>query len=352
MANYRFSSDLIADALFRAGEPTNGTSQFHDRAVVYLNRAYQAVWLGGSEIESDINETWWWLQREGTLVLPPAVRGGATVTEGASIVGFTSFSEDGGGDLTESAVSGEGVAGLAVSGCSSNCESAATTPSLVGWHIRFAGRPTVYEIIAHEDGAPSATLDQAYLEGSASLAFLAFKLDFDLAADLLDGRVLSPMRAHRKHAHGDNIDGVPYGTLWRNTPLPNTPAGVPSEYAQLTERDVRFNAFTGSTDTPLRVSYLYFFQPADLTDSPTEEPVVPFPYRRVLSDIVTYWLHLDKNDDRADAAILAAKALLRAMQREHRKRLVVAGRLGHIYPRSRGRSTGGVLRTESGSIIG
>lgn len=317
MANYRFSADLLNDVLFRAGEPS-GSADFRARALTHLNRAYQAVWTGGAEVDPSVNEEWWWLQREAALILPAAIEGSASVTKGSASITF----------------------------------SAAPASLLQGWHIRFSGRSTVYKVETHAGGT-SATLDEAYVEDTASnINFTAFKLEMDLAADILDGKVLSPMQAHRNHPHGSEITGVPISALQRNWPLHQVSAGVPSEYAQVSETRVRFNRYVGAGEKSLRVDYWYFFKPADLTDSTTEEPALPFAYRRLLADIATYWLMLDKQDDRADAAMLAAKALLKSMQREHRHRLVTTGRLGHIYPRSARRSERGLLRTESGSIIG
>ena len=81
MANYTFSSDLVNDILFRAGEPIDGTSDFDSVALQYLNRAYQSVWSGGSEILPQINEQWWWLRKDdqGVLTLNPVIDTGTVL---------------------------------------------------------------------------------------------------------------------------------------------------------------------------------------------------------------------------------------------------------------------------------
>src|SRR5262245_27605140 len=77
VANYRFSSDLLADVLFRAGEfdPDGvSVSGWQAQALVYLNRAYQSLWMGGSEFtQGEVNEDWWWLRAPypGVLILRP-----------------------------------------------------------------------------------------------------------------------------------------------------------------------------------------------------------------------------------------------------------------------------------------
>ena len=61
MSNLQFSADILDDMLFRAGEPTDGTSEYESKALESLNRAYQALWMGGAELDTTINEDWWWL---------------------------------------------------------------------------------------------------------------------------------------------------------------------------------------------------------------------------------------------------------------------------------------------------
>ncbi len=323
MANYRYTKDLVDDVLFRGGEAVDGTSDFHAKALEYVNRAYQAVWMGGSEIDPTINEEWWWLRNSGSLFMAPAVKGSVTVAQGSSAITFGS----------------------------------APMSSLTGWHFKKAdGRNTVYKILAHTGGSPSATLDANYLEASGTVTGIAFKTDMDLggaiggAANLL--KVVSPMYSHRAHERGHEVDGIDLAAMTRTYPVAEIEAGVPTKFAHLSESEVRFNRYRADTDTDLRVDFWYLRRPADLTYSTSEEPLLPMSYRRLLADIAAYWLFMDKNDDRADAAILAAKALLKAMQKEHRYRIVRQGNLGQIYPRAPSGVRGGVRRTESGSIIG
>ena len=61
------------DALFRAGEKTDGTSDLDAQSLIYLNRAYRALYMGGNEFDPSINEIWWWLKREDNIILDSVI---------------------------------------------------------------------------------------------------------------------------------------------------------------------------------------------------------------------------------------------------------------------------------------
>jgi hypothetical protein len=79
-------------------------------------------------------------------------------------------------------------------------------------------------------------------------------------------------------------------------------------------------------------------------------------WRHVLADMALVQVLLDKNDDRANAAALAARTTLAAMLKENRRRNVKVDFLaGHISPRGVVGTPGArpyPIRTESGLIIG
>src|ERR1051326_3104120 len=111
MANYTTSADLIDSMLDDAGELTDGTSDFESMALRHLNRAYQAICMGGQEIDPGINEDWVWLRKDppGVLTLKPAITDGTvsvtnnntavtfSVAPSASVAGYF-LQTDGGGD--------------------------------------------------------------------------------------------------------------------------------------------------------------------------------------------------------------------------------------------------------------
>jgi hypothetical protein len=323
MSAYANACDLKVDILWRAGEPTDGTSDYDITSLVYLNRAYQTLCLGGAELAPEVQEDWWWLRKSppGVLILQPAYATGTiTVTNNNTAVTF----------------------------------SAAPSFTAQGWFLRIAeGNGDIFRVSAHIAGATVATLDSVYTGASASVAFTLFKLEYDIASDVL--RLISPMRAYRAERRYE-ILGVDLMALDYDYPLAAVDPGIPDRFAAVDENTVRFNRYGGTTSTEyIRAEYDYLYMPPELESLTTSIPVVPLHWRHVLSDWGTFWLMMDKNDNRADAVGLAAKNGLKAMATENRHKLGAQGRgaVGNILPRQdeMARSRG-PLRTSSGLIIG
>ncbi len=321
MANYQYSGDLVDDILWRAGEPTDGTSDFNAVALTYLNRAYQAVWMGGSEIDPSLQEEWWWLRKDppGVLTLEPRITTG-TVNVQNNNTGITF--------------------------------SSAPASDLDNWFFQVDDHADVFRISAHTAGAAAATLDAVYTgDTNATASYKVFKLEYAIASDVL--RLLSPMRIYQDSKR--EVDGVPLTELERRYPLYNVQSGVPELFAPITESKVRFNRYGGTSSTDfMRTEYDYLYRPADLTDSGSQEPVVPRQFRKTLADAGVFFLFMDKNDNRASAAADLARAGLRAMKRENQHRWASMSRAyGKIMPRQQDLDEYRFpLRTESGLLIG
>jgi hypothetical protein len=322
MSNYTSSADLLDDILFRCGEPTDGTSDFNDAAIRYLNRAYQALWMGATELDPTIpNTLWWWLRAAspGTLTLKPIIETGTvTVTNNSTGITFTD----------------------------------APAASVAGYHFQVDDHQDIFRISAHTAASASATLDSVYTgTGAAGKGYRLMKLEYTLATDLLS--LIAPLRAYQDGRY--EIGGMTARELDDRWPLPQVTTGVPKAFAMLAEQTIRFSHAGGAdgSEDLIRVDYDYFAAPADLADNSTE-PLVPRQYRRILSDFATGWLLTDKNDDRAQGAFSAARAGLQAMFRENRLRLSTMSReFGRIYTRAdRHGKSARVLRTESGHILG
>lgn len=310
MANYQFSSDLINDVLFRAGESTDGTSDFEAAALQYINRAYQAIWSGGAEIAPEVNEPWWWLFKEANFLTDASIATGTvSVTLGSASITF----------------------------------SVAPAASVVGFWFKVTGHNELYKIAMHTGGAVGATLDSVYLGATnAAASYILFKTDYTLTTDVL--RLVTPMRLGQTNAAGTaytrpgrnyQILGVSNRELDEIAPLALAAAGVPKLFAQIGEAAVRVDLYSG---TRVRVDYAYMQRPAVLTDSGAEEPVVPLQYRRLIADVATMFLFTDKSDNRVQAVALLARAGLLAMAQENRIRLQVYG------PRSRELSPKPILK--------
>jgi len=344
LANYTTAADLLDDILWRAGELTTAgdrTSDMATQALTYLNRVYQALCLGGGELLPDMYEDWWWLWKTppGVLTLVPAfTTGTVSVTNNSTSGSFSAAPVDGGSNQI----------------------------SVEDWFIRvkgnLPGNGDVFRISSHTLGDTAFTLDSVFTGATSTAAgFDCFKLEYALpASDIL--RLISPLRQYRTKDPQYDIELIDAMAMDASYPLASVEGGAPTRAAIVNidssnTHTLRFNRYGGTETTDyMRVEYDYLYAPSALTDSALSIPAVPHFYRRVLSDWAVYFLLTDKNDDRAVAAGQAAKAGLRAMQLENKKRLGTAGRfrMGHLAPRAdlEAHDWSGPLRTSSGLIIG
>ena len=316
MSNYKFSSDLIDEILDRAGELTDGTSDFEASALKFLNRAYRGLWSGGAELDPNLHEVWWWLRSttEGTITLLPEQSGSATVTNNNVAVTL----------------------------------SAVLTPSIASYRIRFQNNADMFLVSSHTAGTDAVTLDSVYTGENGSVSWTAWKTDYALATDLL--YLVGPLRISREGI--DEIQLISETDFQRLYPFHTLDWGVPNKFCFVGQRTVRFNAGGGQDSTDLiRVDYSYVDEPADLTDSGAEEPLVPLQYRHVLADWGTSMLLADKDDDRAAYFLQAAQRGVAAMSKEQRRRYARSGRdFARIMPR-RPPVLRNELRTASGLIV-
>lgn len=325
MAHYEFSADVLDDILFRAGELVDGSSDFEAAALRYLNRAYQAIWNGGTELSPDINEVWWWLRAStpGVLtLLPKADNGTVAVTHRSTALLFS--------EIPETTVD----------------------DNAVGWFFKVDDHADVFRITSHVTAAVTASLDSTYTgPGNTAVSYKLFKLVYPLATDVL--HLLSPIRAYRSGHH--RVYGMSQKQMDEEWPIASASGGVPRNFAPTGEREVRFSHYGGTDEDDLiRLDYEYLRKPSDLTNSASEEPLVPFSYRYILADAALGLLFEDKNDNRAEGVTARAVAGLRAMAVENRNRWAqMAENYGAVRPRQAELpSHDEVLRTESGFIIG
>lgn len=336
MANYTFTADLVDDVLFRAGEPTDSSSDYLAAVVRYLNRAYQALWRGGGELSPEVSEEWWWLQKygNGTLTLLPVEDDGTVnVTNGSATISF-------------SAIPTRTIAGVV------------TNVSLQNWHFRTDAHADVFRISTHSSGNTGAALDSVYTgPTNTTAAYHAFKLDYTLASDVLE--INGPMRGFRGGLIGSNkIELVSPEVLFEKWPLEQIQPGTPQNYAKIALDDtplqvVRFSHYGGQTDDELiRIDYDYTYKPVDLGNSASTELALPREYRKMLCDWALAFLLKDKEDDRYDSVVQLAQAGLRQMVFENRRRQVRQGTQGRIFSRAGNRANArGPLRTSSGLLI-
>ena len=320
MANFTTSADLLDDILDRAGELTDGTSDFNAAAIRHLNSAYQGILGGGSELDPTIHENWWWMRTDdqGVLTLNPVISAGTiNVTNNSTSVTFSS----------------------------------GPTPSVAGRHFKVDDHADVFIISAHSGGATSATLESVYTGGTnTAVSYRVMQLDYDLNSSLI--ALTQQMTSYQDGRQG--IPGITLAELDRKWPKESLSSGVPRNFAMIGDQKVRFSHYGGTSSTDLiKVDYEYSAEPADLADD-SNEPIVPRIHRRILSNWALSLLLEEKGDNRAGSAGVLAQRGLQAMKLENRKRLSdMSEGFGKIYPRlEQLQRFKGPLRTESGLIIG
>jgi len=329
MANLQFSADLVNDILFRAGEKTDGTSDYEAQALIYLNRAYRTVYHGGMEFSPEFNEQWVWASDRGQ--------------------GLNSFIEASISAGTVTVTRGSTAATLTVAP-----QQQATNVSVSLYRFKIEGEPDIYEIASHTSGSTSLTLQSPYTGttgGGKSYRLMRHRYDIPSDTEGDKFRALSPIYFYQDGGRECNL--VAHEEILKFWASGDTLSGVPQRFSVSSEEDeLNFDRYGSDTANEQMTWAAVVMKEIDvLTDSGTQQPRVPLPWRHVLSDLGLYYLYVDKDDSRAQILSEKVKATLTAMKTENRARIGWAGReLGKIYPR--GRKSVERLRTSSGKLIG
>lgn len=301
MSNLKFSSEILDDILTRAGELTDGSSDFEVQGLIYLNRAAKALYRGGGEIDKNIHEDWLWQKKTATLVMEPKIAAGTvTATKNSNSITFSS----------------------------------PPAASVAGWFFKVDVHSDWFQVLAHTGGAATATLDSVYTGADVTgAAFKLIKLEYDLASDFL--RPYSPFNMSvlpQQFPYQDyQVNGIESSELKSTYPLTLVAEGAPSAFALVGQKKVRFSGYPLDL---LRVEYDYLYLPADLTNSGTEEPIVPYEDRHILADIALLFLLDEMENSRAAGVGQLAVSGLNAMAMANRKRMLQIGRgFAKIYPR-------------------
>lgn len=302
MSNLTTNADIKDDALFRAGELTDGTSDLDAQALVYLNRAYRELYMGGQSFTPDINEIWWWMKAEANLIL-----------EGNITTGTVSVTNN------------------------SNQATFSSTPSptidsdVTGWHLMLDDYPDIYKVSSI--ATATATLDSVFTGTTDTTAgYTLFKIDYNLSSSAI--KIIGRMTAYQEGKY--SIEGMSLSEMDEQYPLAKIRSGVPTKFAQVDEDTVRFNAWGSSTaGTIIRVDYDYLTLPDDLADD-SNAPLVPKIYRHVLADMTLFYLLGDKDETKQEFVGLQARQGLESMKNENRSRMVQQGKPGQIKKRQRG----------------
>lgn len=222
---------LKQDALFRAGELTDGTSPYDSKALAYINQIYRSILAGGNEFNVELGSPWSWARSEqpGTVVLQPKYDSGTiSVTNSNSTVTFSS----------------------------------APAISLAGQWLKIIGRPEFFRITSHVAAAATAIIDTPYTDATGSgLSYEVYFLEYDLPVPI--ERMIAPMVVQRQQEFTAPKDGMIYQVDLANIdevwPLKQIPEEIPQSYAVINKDPdgnmrVRFNAQAGEQT---RVSFDY-----------------------------------------------------------------------------------------------
>jgi hypothetical protein len=308
LANSTSTRDLKSGALHRCGELTDGTSDYDEKAIEYLNRLHLALLAGGSEFGLELGEPWAWAKNKypGVINLEaPYSTGTITLVQDSDAGTF----------------------------------STPPTESAQNWYLKVDGFPEYFRILSHLGSAPSFNLDGEFTEASGTYSYSILKVDYDLDIDIL--RLIGPMRVYRNQRLEGNEEGLINGTsgiaFARDWPLHRIQPGVPTVFTQIGKDTdstvtVRFNRIVSETT---RVEYDYISIPLDLTDSDISIPMVPREHRSALEFGATHYLMMDKNDPRAadyeSKAKLAFEALIQANKKEMSH---ISLNKGKLFPRA------------------
>lgn len=313
MAGLATSQDLINDALFRSGE-IPGASEWDAIAVDYLNRAHRAICSGAFEFLPEYVTDWWWMHANGVLTMSPVVNAGTVdLVNGSTAVNF----------------------------------SIGPTDDMTGSRLKITDWRENYVIASHTAGAGAATLDSRF-NGitNAAASYQLLKTNYNLGVAV--SAIMSPIVGFRNNPQ---LYGLSPERMDELFPLSYLQAGIPYAFALESPNTIRFSHGGHLTDH-MRMEFRYRPAITDLSNSPLSTPLIPSEHRHVLSDIVTMYIMIDKNDDRGTAIGTSARSTLAAMTKENTKRQAKMDQYaGFIIPRQSGRRRE-PLRTESGLIIG
>jgi len=295
--------ELKEDVLFRSSEGLVG-SKWEATVVKYLNRCYRTLATGASEFLPEYVEDWWWLRGKDALNLePPYTTGTVALTNNSTSITF----------------------------------SPAPVASQAGRRLVIPNEPDKPLVLTHTAGVGAATLDVAWTgDTNTAATFRSLKTTYQLATTVQV--VMSPIIIFRSP---ERIIGVSPERMDELYPLARLDYGIPQAFALETEESVRFSHGGHPEGDYMRVEYRYRPKVVDLVDTSGSIPLVPAQWMHLLADMALTYVLFDKNDDRSNAAALAARTGLAAMIKENRRRLVKMDTLaGKIMPRPRSGSSG------------
>lgn len=149
-------------------------------------------------------------------------------------------------------------------------------------------------------------------------------------------RLIEPFKIHKGASHEGSVFGIDAESFQRNYPFARITEGFPDRFTVVREGEdgtftVRFNACPREK-TRIEIEHVEI--PRDLKDNATSIPRIPRKHVDVLEDATTFYLMLNKSDDRAAMYAQLLQGKLKAMIAQNRGTLARAGKyFGQIVSR-------------------
>jgi len=307
MAYFATAKDLKIDALFLAGEPVDGNSQYDSRAYEWMTVVARALISGGQFGQSVLEPyDWTWARAwpRGAIQLMQPINGTHTLT--------ATF-QTGTRAVTVTPALGSDV-------------------NLAGYRIQQDTTPARHLVLASQNN-PAAnttyvTLSEPWTGTSMSVTtWLGYPDTYELPPDFIRGTSPLFIMAFPSFGLPYSIDVVDPPDLERYYPQTwpmaggRTTAGFPVVAARVTETKLRFSHYLYTPDTPLPVQleFEYINRPDVLSEGTI--PAIPVQHRRILSYGLAYLILSDKDDSTAADLWQKFQAQWKAMADEYRRGL-------------------------------
>lgn len=346
------TDDLKSYALWLAGEPVDGSSDYDERVVQHMQLVYNCFVNGGSLGTRDVataaglyshlvdipTTDWLWLRKfpNFAFVTTPVQLGSGSglFLNQATVIGTVLLTY------------GSDVATFSI----------APAISVEGWRLKpltqaqgIANPPiTVPRIAAHIAAALTATLDTPWNQETQTLSnYVLFQAEYALPTDFVR---FCESWAVQGGAGGINQPRLAMGSFEQVSdyyPLNDYNQGPPSAAARLTPETMMVNRW----DTfSYRCEGSYIFQPDALAvgETPAQQPLVPVRFRHILALGAAMMITADKVDSRAGSLSSQFREVLAHMGAEVRHEQNAGSELQGRHLTRMGQMRRRGLRTTSG----
>lgn len=348
------TDDLVQYALWLAGEPIDGTSDYNSIVLTHMQNIYNTFTNGGTIGTRDVAQAaglyehlvdipttdWLWLRK-----LPPY----AFTTTPAMIGSASSIVLNQGTQLGTASV---------VYGSPTITFSVAPPVSVAAWRFKpltqaqgVANPPvTVPRISAHIANALTATMDVPWNQDTQVFSnYALYQAEYPLPADFVRF-IESPQVQSGWQGMGSQQPRMAVGSVEQaldQFPITGFNLGPPQMAGRMNDTTFMVTNF----DTfSYRCEFSYIFTPPVLATGVSQQPVIPTRYRQVLALGAAMLVTADKVDARTTSLASQFREIIHHMGIEFRKENAAGSELAgrHLYRPGGSRGRWGMLRTVSG----